>query len=110
MYDFFFKVFWFMCIDMCSHQIVYSLLLDFYVNYLNIDNAKTNAWVYNIYFSRESTLFFIHHPEIMVVSQEINNKYYKLYNSYLTSVIGVLLNNESFVSFGLFFPQLLLVI
>lgn len=110
MYDFFFKIFWFMCIDMCSHQLVYSLLLDFYLTYINVDGAKTNSWVYNIYFSRESTLFFIHHPEIMIAADEINNKYWSLYNSYLTSVVGLLINNESFMTVGILIPQLLLVL
>lgn len=110
MYDFFFKIFWFFCVDMCSHQLVYSILLDIYVNHLSIDSAKTSSWVYNIYFSRESSLFFIHHPEIMIVSDEINNKYIKLYNSYLTSVVGLMINNESFLSVGLLLPQLLIIV
>lgn len=110
MYDFFFKIFWFMCIDMCSHQLVYSLWLDFYLNYINVDGSKTNSWVYNIYFSRESTLFFIHHPEIMIAADEINNKYWRLYNSYLTSVIGLMISNESFMTVGVLLPQLLLVL
>lgn len=110
MYDFFFKIFWFMCIDVCSYQLVYSLLLDFYLTYINVDGSKSNAWVYNIYFSRESTLFFIHHPEIMIAADEVNNKYWKLYNSYLTSVIGLLINNEGFMTVGMLIPQLLIVV
>ncbi len=110
MYDFFFKFFWFFCIDMCSHQLVYSTLLDFYINTLGVDQAKANSWVYNVYFSRESTLFFIHHPEIMDVSNQITSQYILKFNSYLTSVVGLLINNESFVTVGLLIPQLLLIV
>jgi hypothetical protein len=45
----------------------------------------------------------------MVVADVIDNKYLRLYNSYLTSVIGLLINNESIVTVGLLVPQVLIV-
>lgn len=109
-YDIAFKLYWVLCIDSAGAQIVYSAIFDLFTNLIDIDSATQRRWVYNMYFSRETTLFYIHHPELIAAVDQINFKYYQYYCDVLTSVIGLVITNELFMSAVMTLIDLILVV
>lgn len=73
-------------------QLLISLILDIYLTSNIYNNSYNNDWLKNIFFSKENSIIFIEHPELIFIKNEIN----LTFNKYLSNLN--LFNMNLFIS------------
>ena len=73
-------------------QLFVSIMLDLYINSNIFLNSSNNDFFKNLFFSKETSLMFIDHPELIFIKNEIN----LIFNKYLTNLN--LFNMNLFIS------------
>ena len=109
-FDFFFFSYWYLNLLKSIFQLFNSIILDLYIN-LNIFKLPYNdGWFKSILLSKELSLIFLYHSELMFVKILINQDYFFSFFSNFNFLIYNLVDFEVFYSPVLLFPQFLLLI
>jgi len=85
------------------------VLLDFYVNSNLCKFTIPDEWFRSFISTRETTLFVIHHPELIFVRSQIINNFFINYLSDMNISIYEYLESESYIGPILLFPQLIFI-
>lgn len=109
-FDFFFFSYWYLSLLSSSFQLFSSILLDNYIISSLIKFPFTDDWYRSILSSKETSLIFIHHPELIFLKNQINNFFFFSYFSDLNFSIFNLIDSETFFSPILLFPQFIFLL
>ena len=108
-FDFFFFFCWFFSLLDSSYQFFYSVCLDLYIQSTLIKLPLFDEWYRNFLNSKENSLFFIFHPELIF----LKNFIFYYFNNFFTNQRFVIYNNvdyENFQTFLSFFVQYLFLL
>lgn len=109
-FDYFFFSYWYLSLLSSSFQLFSSILLDNYLISNLIKFPFTEDWFKSILSSKESSLIFIYHPELIFLKNQINNNFFFSYFGDLNFSIFNLMESETFFSPVLLLPQFLFLL
>jgi len=109
-FDFFFLTYWYFNLSTSSLQLFWSVLLDFYTNSNLLKFVVTDEWLRSFLSTRETTLFVLHHPELIFVRSQIINNFFINFLSDTNISIYEYLESESYITPILLFPQLIFIV
>ena len=61
-FDFFLQSYWYININVSTFNLVYSVIMDLFLNSSLVKNYFTDSWFRNFISSQEMSLFVINHP------------------------------------------------
>lgn len=109
-FDFFLSTIWYFNINLTSFSLFWAIISDQYIlnNFYKI--IYNNDWYRNILLSKENSLLFIYHPEIIFLNFLYLSSIY--FNITSTTTISIIETNisESFISPIMKFSQLLFIL
>lgn len=109
-FDYFFFSYWYISLLNSSFQLFSSIILDNYLTSNLLKLPYTEDWFKSILSSKESSLIFIHHPELIFIKNQINNNFYYFFFSDLNFSVFNLIESETFFSPILLLPQFLFLL
>jgi hypothetical protein len=109
-FNFFFKFYWFYTFELSSYQLYWAALLDKYLSTLIYQHPYVNQWVKDIFYSQETTLLLINHPEILIATDSIVQSYVFPFSGYLNFVFDNLVQSESAITAIMLVPQLIWIV
>lgn len=109
-FDFFFFSYWYISLIKSSYQLFSSIVLDLYLNSNLLKLPYSDSWYNTFISSKECSLIFIYHPELIYIKNLINQNYYFSFLSDINFSIYNLIESETFFTPVLLFPQFLFII
>lgn len=106
-FNFFFKLYWFYTFEISSYQLYWAVILDKYLSSLIYQHPYVNQWVRDVFYSQETTLLLINHPEILIAVDSLVQSYVFPFSGYLNYVFDSLVESESAITAILLVPQLI---
>ena len=103
-FDFFLQSYWYININVSTFNLVYSVIMDLFLNSSLVKNYFTDSWFRNFISSQEMSLFVINHPELFLIEMNKNSSFY--YLSYFFTIFEKL-ESESWLLPVMLVPQLL---
>lgn len=79
--DLFFYQYWFLIISTSLYQLFYSVILDMYINNFIINNVFANDWFKVYLYTKESSIIWLYHPELLWHINQINSYFMTFYTS-----------------------------
>jgi hypothetical protein len=109
-FDFFFFSYWYLNLLKSTFQLFNGVILDLYVNSNLLKLPFTDDWFKTVLSSKELSLIFVYHPELIFVKNELNQNFFYSFLSDLNFSIYNLIDSETFFSPVLLFPQFLFLV
>lgn len=109
-FDFFFFSYWYVSLIKSSYQLFSSIILDLYVSSSLFKFPYTDSWYNNFISSKECSLIFIYHPELIYIKNFINQNYFFSFLTDINFSIYNLVESETFFTPILLFPQFLFIL
>lgn len=109
-FDFFFSSAWYLSLNFTNFSLFWSVLLDQYAlnNFYNI--FSNNDWYRNILLSKENSLLFLYHPEIIFLNLwYLNTLYFSALSNVYISIIETNIS-ESFITPIMNITQLIFIV
>lgn len=107
--DFFFLSVWYSSLQTSSLQLFWSVILDNYFIGSLFQLSLTDEWVRSFMSGKDSSLFMIHHPEIIFFKNQILNNYFFEFLTDINISAIQYLDSQSLLSPIMLFPQLLFI-
>lgn len=107
--DFFFLSVWYSSLQTSSLGLFWSILLDNYITAGLLQFSLTDEWVRSYMSGKDSALFVIYHPEVILFKNQIFNNYF--FDSLADINVSAIqyLDSQSFLTPIMLFPQLLFI-
>jgi len=109
-FDFYFNSVWYFVLMSSSFQLFWSTMLDLYINSNLFKFHFLDEWFRFFLASKESSIVYIYHPELLMIKNIIFNEFYNNYFSSLRISVYDAIDQESFRSPLMLVPQLLFMI
>lgn len=107
--DFFFLSVWYISLQVSGLQLFWSVILDTYILSHLFQFSLTDEWVRGFISSKDSALFVVYHPELILFKNQIFNNFFFDFLADVNISAIQYLESQSLLTPIMLFPQLLFI-
>jgi len=107
--DFFFTSVWYISLQTTGLQLFWGIVLDSYITTQLLQFNLTDEWVRSFISSKDTALFIVFHPELVLIKSQILNNFFFDFLADINFSAIQYLDSQSLLTPIMLFPQLLFV-